>query len=180
VKKFCSLTVLMLSSVLAFEQGKTETKQIAEALLPLPEPLRDGATVVLDAVPGKRKVLRKGTNGIICRANTSPNSFSVYCYPQELDAYRTRFEQLALEGKTSSEIRDILSAEAASGKLKCSVGATEYTMSGDSAESSLPLTVIFLPHATSESTGLSTERDHYRPWLMWAGTPWAHVMIPGK
>lgn len=95
--------------------------------------------------------------------------------------FYTRFAQLALEGKSNSEIRDILNAEVASGKLKSPpVGATVYQMSGDSSESSLPLMAIYLPYATSDSTGLSSDRDHYRPWLMWAGTAFAHVMIPGK
>jgi hypothetical protein len=53
-------------------------------------------------------------------------------------------------------------------------------MAGDSQESSLPLMAVFLPNATAESTGLSVQRDHFRPWLMWAGTPFAHVMIPGQ
>lgn len=149
--------------------------------MPLPESLRDGATVVLDAVPGKRVVLRKGTNGLICRVNTSKLMFNVFCHTQELDVFYTRFAQLALEGKSNSEIRDTLNAEVASGKLKGPpVGATVYEMSGDSSESSLPLMAIYLPYATSESTGLSSDRDHYRPWLMWAGTAFAHVMIPGK
>jgi hypothetical protein len=39
---------------------------------------------------------------------------------------------------------------------------------------------VFLPNATEASTGLSDKRDHFRPWLMWAGTPFAHIMIPGQ
>lgn len=31
-----------------------------------------------EAIPGKRIVLRKGTNGIICRANTTAPGFNVY------------------------------------------------------------------------------------------------------
>lgn len=178
----CFLTVvLMFTAGSAVGQEAATSRQIQEALMPLPESLRDGATVVLDAVPGKRVVLRKRTNGLICRANTSKLMFSVFCHTQELDVFYTRFAQLALEGKSNSEIRDILNAEVASGKLKSPpVGATVYEMSGDSSESSLPLMAIYLPYATSDSTGLSSDRDHYRPWLMWAGTAFAHVMIPGK
>lgn len=178
----CFLTVvLMFTAGSAVGQEAATSRQIQEALMPLPESLRDGATVVLDAVPGKRVVLRKRTNALICRANTSKLMFSVFCHTQELDVFYTRFAQLALEGKSNSEIRDILNAEVASGKLKSPpVGATVYEMSGDSSESSLPLMAIYLPYATCDSTGLSSDRDHYRPWLMWAGTAFAHVMIPGK
>src|ERR1700730_8003355 len=160
------LIILTLTSVVAFGQEDTAAKQITEALLPLPEQWRSSATVVLDAVPGKRRVLRKGTNNIICRANPTAPGFKVYCYQREMDAFWTRLEELTLQGKSSDEIRDMLGAEATSGKLKSLTGVTVYTMSGDSPESSLPLMAIFLPYASSESTGLSTERNHYRPWLM--------------
>jgi hypothetical protein len=180
MRKCFLFAILMLTPVVAFGQGDTVLKQIREALLPLPEPLRDGATVVLEAVPGKRTVLRTGTNNIICRANTTAPGFNVYCYQKEMDAFWTRVAQLTLEGKSSAEILDTLSAEAKSGKLKSLTGVALYRLSGESPESSLPIMSIFVPYATSESTGLSTERNHYRPWLMWAGTAFAHVMIPGK
>lgn len=180
MRKCFLLTILMLAPVVGFAQKDTAAKQITEALLPLPEPLRDGASVVLDAVPGKRIVLRKGTNNIICRANTTAPGFNVYCYQKEMDTFCTRVAQLTLEGKSSAEILDTLSAEVTSGKLKSPTGVALYRLSGESPESSLPIMSVFLPYATSESTGLSTERNHYRPWLMWAGTPFAHVMIPGK
>lgn len=180
MRKCFLLTILMLTSVVAFGQNDTAARQIKEALLPLPDQLRDGATVVLDAVPGKRIVLRKGTNNIICRANTTSPRFNVHCYQKEMDTFWTRFQQLSLEGKSNAEILDKLSAEVVSGRLKSLTGVALYRLSGESPESSLPIMSIFLPYATSESTGLSTERNHYRPWLMWAGTPFAHVMIPGK
>jgi hypothetical protein len=50
--------VLALTPVRAWAQGASSAKLIEEALLPLPSPLQDRATVVLDAEPGKRTVLR--------------------------------------------------------------------------------------------------------------------------
>jgi hypothetical protein len=179
--KHLIIVIFTLAPVLALGQVDPASKQVREALMPLPELLRDGATVVLDASPGKRVILRKGGNGLICRANNTKAMFNVFCHTHDLDVFYTRFAELALEGKSNSEIRDMVNAEVASGKLKSPpVGATVYEMSGDSPESSLPLMAIYLPYATSASTGLSSERDHYRPWLMWAGTAFAHVMIPGK
>jgi hypothetical protein len=178
--KCLSMTALMFISTLAMGQEASKERQIKEALMPLPELLRDHAKVVLDAAPAKRLILRKGENGIICRANTS-KTFAVYCYPKDLDEFYTRLFELTREGKSDSEIRDSLNSDVASGKLeKPSVGAAVYQMIGDSSESSLPHMAIFLPYATTGSTGLSAQTDHYRPWLMWSGTAVAHVMIPGK
>ena len=55
-----------------------------------------------------------------------------------------------------------------------------YTIHGTELKNALLLTTVYLPGATSESTGLTTTPSHYRPWLMFAGTPVAHIMIPGK
>ncbi len=37
--------------------------------------------------------------------------------------------------------------------------------------------VIYTPYATAESTGLSTKSAPGAPWLMYPGTPGAHIMI---
>jgi len=165
---------------LAQGEADARAKMIEGALLAVPQPMRDGATVVLDAPHASRLVLRQGSNDIICRASTVKTGFNAYCYAKAFDPFWTRYEALGAEGKTNAEIRDALGADARSGKLNLIVGATTYTMSGDSQESSLPLMAVFLPNATEASTGLSDKRDHFRPWLMWAGTPFAHIMIPGQ
>jgi hypothetical protein len=174
------LTVLTLTPLVAFAQEHTADMQITEALLPLPDPLRQSATVVLDATPGKRTVLRKGTNQLICRADTPAPGFEVSCHHKDMDAFFTRVEQLAVTVKSEAELRDLVGAEIKSGKLKMPVGGTVYRLTGTSAHDALPIMAVFLPNATSESTGLSPEPNNYRPWLMWAGTPVAHVMLPGK
>ena len=73
-----TIFIFMFASPLALGQEPTASRQIKEPLMPLPDRLRDGPTVVLEAIPGKRIVLRKGTNGIICRANTTAPGFNVY------------------------------------------------------------------------------------------------------
>lgn len=178
------ISVVICSGVSGYGVAAAEEKSadqwIAEALLPLPEPLRAGATVVLDREPGKREVLRKGTNHIICRADTPAPGFAVRCYHKDLDAGYTRGDELRAGGASEDRVRDTLDAEIRSGKLKTFAGATTYSLTGSSLVGALPLTVLFLPGATSESTGLPAEPSNYRPWLMWAGTAAAHIMIPGK
>jgi hypothetical protein len=39
------------------------------------------------------------------------------------------------------------------------------------------LDVIYIPYATGESTGIPEKPKDGRPWLMYPGEPWAHVMI---
>ncbi len=74
----------------------------------------------------------------------------------------------------------IAEAQEKSGKLVLPDRAVTYSIRGAELQNSLPLMTIYLPGATAESTGLSTTPSHYRPWLMFADTQVAHVMIPGK
>jgi hypothetical protein len=57
-----------------------------------------------------------------------------------------------------------------------SEGAFDHS-TGTVSEASA-LTVVYVPYATAESTGLPTEADA-GPWLMAPGKPWAHIMISG-
>ena len=174
------LGAIFLGGLFAPAAATPESTLVDGALLPVPAAMRDGATVVLDLPGKKRAILRQGTNDIICQANTLKNGFNTYCYPKVLDAFWTRNAALGREGKTDAEIRDALAEDAQAGRIKIAVGATTYEMAGGSQELSLPHMAVFLPNTTSQSSGLRDQWDHFRPWLMWAGTPVAHVMIPGK
>jgi hypothetical protein len=179
-KGICAL--LTIAAGLGAAHGETDDRArvIAGALLAAPQSIRDGATVVLDAPHAPRVVLRQGSNGFICSANVAKTGFLSYCYPKALDPFWIRNEALAADGKSGAEISDALAADARSGKLNPPVGATTYEMGGASQDSALPHMIVFLPNATESSTGLSARLDYVHPWLMWAGTPVAHVMIPGK
>ena len=39
------------------------------------------------------------------------------------------------------------------------------------------LFVVYIPFATEKSTGLSTKSSEKAPWLMFPGTPKAHIMF---
>ena len=155
-------------------------QQIREAIAPLPTSLQAGATVVLVPEPGKRTVLREGTNGMICHADIPAPGFFVSCHPKVSDALNARFAELFAAGKSEGEMRDTLSAEVKEGKLQVEAGWAGYSLMGMFRKNAVSLSFVYVPNATTESTGLSTEVDHYRPWLMWAGTPLAHIMLPGE
>lgn len=176
------LTIALLLAVagLAQAQEKSVEQQIAEALMPLPDDLRPGATVIGYDAAGKKVVLREGTSNIMCTADDPAEGFSVRCYPKILEAYRTRLAELRAEGLSEDETSDVINAEVKAGKLHVPAHVASYTIRGAELQNALPLTTVYIPGATSESTGLTTTPSHYRPWLMFAGTAAAHIMIPGK
>ena len=172
--------ILLAVAGIAHAQERSVEQQIAEALMPLPDDLRAGATVMGYDTGGKKVVLREGTSNIMCTADGPEDGFSVRCYPKVLEGYRVRVAQLQAEGLAEGELRDIISAEVTSGKVRVPDRVVTYTIRGAELQNALPLTTVYVPGATSESTGLTTTPSHYRPWLMFAGTPVAHIMIPGK
>ncbi len=73
----------------------------------------------------------------------------------------------------------MVSAEIEAGKIPVPKFAVRYTLRGQKFVEVLSLTVIHVPYAKPAETGLSSEVDNFRLWLMWTGTPLAHIMIPG-
>ncbi|MGH7586726.1 MAG: hypothetical protein ACREMH_10795 [Gemmatimonadales bacterium] len=66
-------------------------RQVSGALLPLPEAMRAGATVLGWRGAGPMVVLREGTNGMICLADDpSDVRFHAACYQQSMDAFMAR------------------------------------------------------------------------------------------
>ena len=125
-------------------------------------------------------MLREGTNEWICEADTSAPNIFVRCLHASLEPFRDRDRELAAEGRTADEIRQILEAEMESGALEMPDHAMEFLMEGSIIEHAMPWTIVRIPFATQESTGLPTEPSPYHPWLMRPGEGNAHIMFPGK
>lgn len=165
--------------------------QIRAALSAAPEDLRDGARVIGRDAQGRLTDLRAGRNEIVCLADDpDAEGFSVACYHESLDPFMSRGRALRAEGHPQGVVDSIRAAEVESGRLPMpEAPATLYVRSGpegsfDPATGSLEGAslrwVVYVPYATSESTGLSTRPARGAPWLMFPGTYRAHIMItPG-
>ena len=159
--------------------------QIAQAVLPLPEDLQAGATVVsYDPATGARKVLRRGTNSIECEPKNPSDGFT-RCYSNLTVPRRELEAKLRAEKKSDKEIQDAVQAAIKAGTIKAPpFGTMSYRLSSKDGVIKR-LWVMSVPYATPESIGVSTvsQRDSALkgqglPWLMLAGTAGAHVMIP--
>ena len=158
--------------------------EISQATLPLPEDLRAAATVYkYDAKTGERIVLRKGTNSVECMPR-GDDAFT-WCYNTVSAARRDFSAKLKAQGKSDKEIEAAVAEATKAGTLKeTPFGTMSYRLYGKKDRIQL-LWVLSVPGATPESIGVSTgsQRDEAikgdgRPWLMLAGTPRAHIMIP--
>jgi hypothetical protein len=96
-----------------------------------------------------------------------------------------RGRELSAEGVPNAERMQLRYAEAESGKLKMpEKPAVLYTLTGasyDAASNTIAQEyrrqTIYIPYATPETTGLSPQASSTSPWIMFPGTPGAHIMI---
>lgn len=172
----------------AVAQEKATARQIREAVSALPAALREGAGV-LGYWNGAVVTLRPSENGLLCLADDpAREEFHVACYHRDLEPFMARGRELRANGITQrAAIDSIREVEIASGALPFPDRARAlYSWTAETDEldpdtgtpvNARGLYVVYLPYATEATTGIPTAPSRSRPWLMYPGRPWAHVMI---
>lgn len=184
------LILLMMGTGFTFAQQVPSTEiQIKNALLAAPAEQQESATVMGYSSKGELVVLRKGSNGMICLADDpEQKGFNVSCYHELLDEFMARGRTLKKEGKSFQEIFDIREEEVKAGQLSMprqpttlyvySASDENYDRTTGDIKDGYLRYVIYIPFATSESTGLPLKPDFAgQPWIMDPGTHRAHIMI---
>lgn len=181
-----ALAVLAVSGAWsrAPSQVANADEQIAQALVAAPADKVAGARILGYATDGSVIELRPGSNDFICLApNPARERFSSACYHASLEPYFARGRELDGEGVSHEDRYRIRYEEMQAGALPMPVmSATQYIFDGTwdsesrTAEGRVRW-VIYIPGATPESTGLSLQPREGGPWLMFPGTPGAHIMI---
>jgi len=177
--------MLALAGLLAFAASGAQSveEKIAQALGPLPDDLKAGATVFEYGEDGKRVVLRQGTNQVECRPRDE-RGFTT-CFPVSSAARRDYQYSLIFQGLEGDEVTAAMDKAEAEGKVApMPPGSLIYRLyeAGDRIQL---LWVLLLPGSMAEDLGMSVEsqRDPAlagmgRPWMMREGTSGAHLMIP--
>lgn len=164
----------------------TRELQIRLAVQAAPASIRDSVTVQGWNSQGQFGVLRPGTGPIICVApNPEAAQLEVSCHHRDLEAFLARGRELAAQGVGVERRTRTRWDEIAAGRLRLPPGVVNTIVTGsgfDSATGEIRSPymrwVIYTPNATAASTGLSeVPVGPGAPWLMFAGTPGAHIMI---
>lgn len=180
------VSVVTMAVGLQAQSPPPVAEQIAAAVLALPKEMRDGAGVMGYRTAGKLEVLRAGKNGMLCLADDpAEEQFHVSCYADTMEPFMARGRSLRASGVKGAQVDTARFAEVKAGKLKMPTApAALYQIFGKSYDPATQtvtggrsLFVVYVPFATSATTGLSTVPSDTKPWLMLPGTPKAHIMF---
>jgi hypothetical protein len=164
-------------------------QQVAAAVQAAPAEMRDGAAVLGYNDARKLVTLREGKNEMVCLADDPSDAarFHVACYHKALEPFMARGRSLRLEGVKGEQVDTVRFKEIKDGKLKMpSTPSALYTLTGpptsyDAAANKVTgarwLYVVYVAGATGASMGLSEKAAPGVPWVMFPGTPKAHIMF---
>lgn len=178
--------VLILFATAASAQVPPRAAQIALAVQAAPADRRDAAKVYGYGEDGSFITLREGTNDMICLADDpATEGIEVNCYHASLEPFMARGRALTAEGVEGAERTRVRYQEIEAGTLKMpgqpailyTMNATSWDPAAGTVTGEYRRQTIYIPYATAESTGLSTQASDAAPWIMFPGTPGAHIMI---
>ena len=161
-------------------------QQIAVAVQAAPEDRREAAMVLGYDTGGTLVTLRPGTNDMVCLAdNPKTEGINVACYHKDLEPFMARGRDLLASGITSKEREETRWKEIESGALTMPrEPRTLHVLTGSAVDPATGAVsdaylrwVVYTPFATPETTGLPIRPVAGGPWLMFPGTPTAHIMI---
>lgn len=166
------LGILVSAGVLASApaHAQDEAEVIANALQAAPASIAENAAVMDWA----GQTLREGTNGWICFPDPPETESASMCLDEPWQAWAGAWQNKQPVTIDRPGIAYMLAGDA--GASNVDPFATGPTADNEWVETG-PHLMLIVPDPASLA-GMPTDPDNGGPWVMWAGTPYAHVMIP--
>ncbi len=167
----------------------TQETAVAAAISPLPPEYQAGASVIATDSTGKTRVVKQGDGDMMClEPDTAAKDFHAACYHRSLDPFMARGRELRAAGVKGAEVDSVRFREIQGGTLQMpKEPAALYQYFGGHYDpgtgkvvGAQSLYVVYIPFATGKSTGLSEKPSKSGPWIMFPGTPKAHIMFTGS
>lgn len=168
------LPLAALSLLAATTSGTGTEQKIQHALLAGPASIRANATVFDMDAKGKMIVLRKGTNGFSCYVGAPGVGNDPFCA-----------NDAAMQWGDDWMHHKAAPTNTKPGIMYMLLGGTDWSASDPFATKGTPIhepphwMILYPVNAakTYEASGLSKTIKNDGTWIMWAGTPYAHLMI---
>ena len=168
--------ILVAFGIPATAPAQTAEELVAEAIIPLPDHQKDDATVVRYEADGRRTVLRQGSNAMVCEPDAPAPGVRVWCYDESFVPRMNEVAKLRARGERNALV--VVDAAHAAGTVpNANMGSLMRFWSGPDRQHARRMTIIWVPGATGDSTGLPIEPSAGRAWLMCPAGPRAHIMV---
>ena len=161
--------------------GMTTAQKIANAMSAAPESVSKNATILdwADTPNGQPKELRKGTNSWVCFPNTPRELVGAagddpMCIDKEWQSWAQAWMSKTAPKVTGSGLAYMLRGDR--GVSNTDPYATAPTP--DNHWVVAPPHVMVLYSDLKMLDGFPTDPMSGGPWVMWKGTPYAHLMVP--
>lgn len=172
------------ASSLAAQDAGPHAAHIKAAVAPLPEEFRASAKV-LGYENGKLVSIREGNGAFICLADDpSDQRFHTACYQKDLEPFMARGRELRamkVANVDSARFAEIdarkLTMPSHPAALYSLTGKLEGVAPDGTVTGARQLYVVYIPFATSASTGIAEKPAGNTPWIMFPGTAKAHIMF---
>ena len=171
LKIVLAIAVFAVPAVLSVSAAKaSDADYITLALSAAPPAVASGATVVRSEKDGSVTTLKKGTNGFTCMT-LGPN-------PMCLDANAMAFiEALKKHAPPPDALGIGYMLQGDSGASNTDPSSMAKTADNHWVVTG-PHIMIMGPAAKMMGLPTAKDPDPTKPYMMWAGTPYAHAMIP--
>jgi hypothetical protein len=158
----------------ASSAGESKQAKIARALSAAPSNVAKSATVAEMDGEGKMKILRPGTNGFTCMpGDPSGIGMPAMCADQVAMQWDSDFRQHKPKPTTTVPGIEYMLA-----------GATQRSDSDPYDKTSPPIKIgphwMILSPFDPKTTGLPTTHKPTGAYIMWAGSPYAHLHVMGR
>jgi hypothetical protein len=166
--------------------AKETTDPIAKALLAAPNAaMAKDATVIKWNSDFTYETLKKGTSRMVCYDLSGwpgeRGPWSVECTSSEANLPRIAQNRkfAAMGGGDPKKTEELVAAAAKDGtRIMSEVGSIWFNLFGKNEATATRHWFIAMPNLRGNQVGLPEVRDAGGAWLMLAGTPEAHIMLP--
>ena len=171
------VAALAVTSAQAQQTGTTmsnaqKAAAIRSATAAAPRSIAEHATVVIPGDSGKMTVLREGTNGWTCFPDDRIHSGAMCA------------DSAGMQWASSLMSHADKPTNTAPGLIYMLAGGTDASATDPWAKLAPGKGIVSGPHYMimwpfTPASGLSTTPKKTGTWIMWAGTPYAHLMVNG-
>jgi hypothetical protein len=163
----------------AKKRGQTDAELIASAMKAAPAKVAKGATIVAPGADGKMRTLREGTNGFTCLpddpATPGPD-------PMCMDKNAMEWANAWMAKKTPPSGKVGLMYMLAGGTDFSNTDpyATKPSANNHWIKTGPHIMIVGADSSFYDTYPKDPDPDTSMPYIMWAGTPYQHLMAPVK